>query len=1046
MEKGYEQFYKAQNLMEEILRKDLIGPVKEDEELEELPSSCYIMGKVYPISDSNEYDCLKECDSDLCELGLEEKTSLNQRYGTLPTSMGITFVVKQITQKLHLHVSYARYIKIPSKNVRKEVSSKEKYAWKRVPVKYTDDIDVVSLNWKSSKEILLSENVFVYIYCNYVLKTGEKVITVTLVNRQKSAKTIIDNQEMILFQARIFIESTNQGFPFSNIDLRRDVGQDDELVTMELLYYEKTAYAQGHNCSVTWRQDDERQWVATEYLPVYTMCQMMPGMEQECAKAFSMKRLAQGEVQVLDELDKFNDRYFEWINAQEKKLLERPYKYHVVGRKNLDKCRKVNTLIKCTIAELRKSYQINGAAWKAFCYANEAMLMQRTQTMIIKGERPDVDNIYWYPFQLAFILCEIYSFVEPDSDERKKVDLLWFPTGGGKTEAYLGIAAFVIFLRRLNNQQADGVTVIMRYTLRLLTMQQFERASTLIIACEILRQRYNLGETEISIGLWVGDQTIPNSIKDAKKNFDDNSTNGNPRQIRNCPWCGHKILEKSYEFDDTAVKMKIRCPNEKCPTHNFTSGLPIYLIDESIYRYLPTFLVATVDKFAQLPKNDKVYRLFGNNDMEKMPPELIIQDELHLLTGPLGTIVGLYEAAITEFCSNKDIPVKIISSTATVRNAGQQIKSLYGREFNQFPPQGISADDSFFAVISHKEQKPARTYYGVMAQGTSNATAHARVNSAILFATRYLVGHGFSDYVVDNYWTLLNYFNSKRELGGTLLRAQDEFQNLFQYLSKTKFAYLYPLEKRIADMKHDAVVEISANLQSTDIPRMLEKLERTWNPQIPEDAISFALATNMISVGMDISRLGTMIMMGQPKTNAEYIQATSRVGRKYPGSVITVYNGSRTRDKSHYEQFINYHQQCYRYVEASSLTPFSERAMDRGLQALLVAYVRFYLPSMRSDSSAWKVINDGNADKVRIIIKKLLSYVKIVDNLELEGVKARLEDLLEIWLQRAVNHDLCYLHGKNNLIAKDTDIANDFRMMNSMRNVEEYCKVFIRGE
>ena len=247
-------------------------------------------------------------------------------------------------------------------------------------------------------------------------------------------------------------------------------------------------------------------------------------------------------------------------------------------------------------------------------------------------------------------------------------------------------------------------------------------------------------------------------------------------------------------------------------------------------------------------------------------------------------------------------------------------------------------------------------------------------------------------------------------------------------------------------MKHDAVVEISANLQSTDIPRMLEKLERTWNPQIPEDAISFALATNMISVGMDISRLGTMIMMGQPKTNAEYIQATSRVGRKYPGSVITVYNGSRTRDKSHYEQFINYHQQCYRYVEASSLTPFSERTMDRGLQALLVAYVRFYLSSMRSDSSAWKVINDGNADKVRIIIKKLLSYVKIVDNLELEGVKARLEDLLEIWLQRAVNHDLCYLHGKNNLIAKDTDIANDFRMMNSMRNVEEYCKVFIRGE
>lgn len=1056
MENKFEEFYQAQSVVEDIIRRDLIGPVEENEILEELPSQYYIMGKLYPQRQNQE---LEEETSEKVDKDTEAGEALSPKpeNNFNQSSMGITFVLKPDIEEVQVRIQYSQYAPI----IEADTKGKDIIQWQRCPYQSIECINTAELAKGQHCTYNLADNILLHVFCNYILSSGNKIITISLLNNHKSAQKMVDDQDRIIFQTSLRISGEAGEDIFEDIDLSKETGQGDELRGLELLYYNQHNYAQGHGCSVAWDMEHTvPQWVATEFLPTYQLRQMMPRPFDTSdysgkASPFNMKRLAEADADILAELAKFNQEYGSWIKENEKKLHSYPAKFQDIGQKNLAKCREVYELIAKTLEALKKAQKEDSIIWKAFRYANEAMYMQRMQVLGNKGIEADAAKINWYPFQLAFFLCEIYSFIEPNSAERRRVDLLWFPTGGGKTEAYLGIAAFVIFLRRLKDSSADGVTVIMRYTLRLLTMQQFERATAMIIACEILRQKYQIGGEAITIGLWVGDKMVPNSLDTANKILREGKKgdDGDPCQIKKCPWCGNPIKDKDYSIDMAARRMTISCTNEACPVHGFDHGLPVHLVDDTIYEHLPTFLVATVDKFAQLPRDNRCHAIFGRIPPEddKLPPELIIQDEMHLLTGPLGTMVGLYESAVTEFCNNNNgnIPVKIISSTATIRNAQAQIKSLYGRDYAQFPPQGIDAEDSYFAVISGRGDRPARTYYGIMGQGTTGVNTHIRANSALLYATRYLAScsQEFSDQVVDNYWTLLNYFNALRELGASLLQIQDEVQKRFAYLAENKFAKRYPLDKAYKKMHHNIIKEVSSKLNNAEIPDALAKMERPWRREEPRDAMSFVLATNMISVGMDIGRMGIMVMTGQPKTNAEYIQATSRVGRTNPGGVFTVYNGMRSRDKSHYEQFVRYHKQLYRYVEASSLTPFSERAMDRGLQALLVAYARFYIEDMAPENTASAIIEGDNLAKVRAIAAHIVEYIRRVDAEEAESAAKRLEALIEYWLDRADNKDLCYKtkgKGHNTLIGSDIDLENEFRMMNSMRSVEEACAVYYK--
>lgn len=1054
----FDEYYKARNTVEEILFKDFIGPVYDDEVIAENPAQYYIMGKLYPQSEETEILDLArnpflESENDSYDTGLSLSNVIN------PSSAGITFTVKQEAKKIKIKAAYAWYEAVlfadaAEKGINTEKwdnledKQKPKYLWKRNQFEYFGEVLLKKIS--GSKVIELEHGVQLFIYNNRIFDNGKMVLTVTLINRNSAGKDRNEVTEKTVFQAEINVISPADQAVFTDVGRQIDIGIDPEIQELDLLYRNNHFYAQGHGCSVEWDLNNpEPLWVKSAYFPSYNLLQMKAATFNDIP-VFGMKFLSEGDGQeIIALLKKFMIRYSEWINGiceKEKEL--KPREKTAAGR-NIKKCQGTLKQIEMTIDELEKSCKGDQVVWRAFQLANEAMFMQRVQSISKNKVKYEPGKILWYPFQLAYILHEIISFIKPESDARKKVDLLWFPTGGGKTEAYLGIAAFCIFLRRLRNNENAGVSVIMRYTLRLLTLQQFERASVMICACELLRRKYEFGGDEISIGLWVGGKLTPNKISDAKKNLKKHKQGNfredeesNPCQIKICPWCGASITPDDYEVDTNLKRMIIRCPNDECEISRLSDGLPVHLIDEAIYRHVPAFIVATVDKFAQLPLKIEPLALFGLESSNE-PPELIIQDELHLISGPLGTMTGIYEAAITKLCEKNEIPIKILASTATIRNAENQIKALYGRSFTQFPPQGINIEDSFFAQLSGENDRPARKYLGVMGIGTTATTTLIRVEAAMLFATRYLEVLKYNEKVIDNFWSITGYFNSLRELGSASTQITDDVQSRYRYLCETKFSQLFPGIN--TNVRHDNIVELTSRMNNTEITKVIQiGMKREYTKKNSIDSYSFILASNMISVGVDVGRLGGMIVVGQPKTNAEYIQATSRVGRENPGLVVTVYNSTRSRDRSHYEQFMRYHSGMYRYVEATSLTPFSDRARDRGLHALFVILCRYLVDDLKENSEA---INfDADSPEVQKIRKIIMDYVAVVDKSELKNVERELAEIMEVWEDRAVGELDYYNYEKSQEKKKllRQDIEEDrFRTMNSMRSVEGQAGIYL---
>jgi hypothetical protein len=575
----------------------------------------------------------------------------------------------------------------------------------------------------------------------------------------------------------------------------------------------------------------------------------------------------------------------------------------------------------------------------------------------------------------------------------------------------------------------------------------------LIMACELLRREHEINGSDFSIGLWVGNKLTPNSLKTAKTNIHklqnksmDEKEDENPCQIKICPWCGKPLIPRNYSVIEEEYRMIITCPNNDCDFHLHPGGLPLHIIDEAIYHHLPSFIVATIDKFAQIPLSDKPAALFGISNNKK-PPELIIQDELHLISGPLGTMTGIYEVAVTNFCEYNNVPAKIIASTATIKNADRQIMSLYGRQYTQFPPQGITINDSFFAVIAKDTESPSRKYSGVLGIGTTATTAMIRVNAALLFATRFLEKTDLPERVIDNYWTIIGYFNSLRELGGASTQIVDDVQSRFSYLAKTKFSAQYP---GVEDQKYDHKEELTSRMNNTEISEIIQdRLKRPYKRDNHTDTYDFIIASNMISVGIDIDRLGLMVVAGQPKTNSEYIQTTSRIGRQNPGLVITVFNGSRSRDRSHYEQFLKYHSALYRFVEATSITPFSDRARDRGLHALFVAFCRYKIENLIRNNQAGSFREDNR--KVKEIINHIVSYAEKTDKLtDSSELRNELKEIASEWEFRTTG-GLIYknlnFHRKSmeKELLKNDISADKFRTMNSLRNVDPESGVYILG-
>lgn len=1042
----YTKYYEARNIVLEVMSKDLLGPIASEEIIcEERPLEYYILGKLYPSENDLDISLQQSSSEDCGELDDESGISLDNCKN--PSSFGITFALNANAKTFDIYPEAAKYVLIPfeeAKNVlgfEDDKYKKDANFWKRTQLEINSiKVDIQELLVGKVKRISIDGNLVLNVLLHKVYDDGTKTVTVTMINTNPGTKEYVQECLRAYFQPSIKITSE---YKEAFVDVRRNVhlSKNPEIKELNMLYSDVFDYASGHGCAVNWEiENGNVESLYTLFLPKYEVRQMKPSAKFK-GDIVKMKYLATASKdEIKFGLCELINAYEAWIEELKCKSTQLFDVHKEAARLNIDKCINTKDTLKKSVEALNDPNVL-----KAFRLANKAMFLQRKQGLINTGKYTTDEEIRWYPFQLAFFLQEIISFADEQGAERKKVDLLWFPTGGGKTEAYLGIAAFAIFLRRLRyGNKGDGVTVLMRYTLRLLSFQQFERASALICACEMIRKEENIPGGEIGIGLWAGQALTPNTIEAAEKILrgeeDKDNTESNPAQIEKCPWCGAPIPKDNYYCDKTSSRMHIKCSRESC---EFSKGLPIYLIDEEIYQYTPTFIVSTVDKFAQIALNQQCSVLFGNDG--KTPPELIIQDELHLISGPLGTIAGVYEAAIHKLCEKDGVYPKIVASTATIRSAKEQIKSLYASEYTQFPPQGISINDSFFAELASITDKPSRMYLGCMAIGTSPTTMMVRTMGSLLFATRYLTELGYDDKIIDSFWTITGYFNTLRELGGAIVRVIDDIQDRFNYLRNTKFLKEYPL--KISRKRFDIYKELTSREKSENIGNIIQnELKREYKSDGKgEEPYDFLLSSNMISVGVDVGRLGTMIVVGQPKTTSEYIQATSRVGRETPGLVITTYNQAKSRDRSHYEDFTQYHSSFYKFVEATSVTPFSDRARDRTMQALYVILCRNLIDELKGDKGAVNFSTDiKELDNIR---KYIIDYVSLVDPSEVENVIRDIAEIEKTWVRKADRREKLkyrktkYINQNEALFEPDYMENSRFRVLNTMRSVETSIKV-----
>jgi hypothetical protein len=1026
--------------LEDLLVRQILGPWDGPEELVAEPSvrGRYLVGMLAPRGGSalpEAYD-----DGDLggsdSEDGTPDAPPPKAATAMLPSSIGLTCSVAPDALEISVSAGWGHYARTEIREERfKRSDGSYTRPWKRTPVAVT--LPPIALRQGKVGPIEISpEHPGVMLQGMIRQRLGEWIVTLFLVNGQSEQKRSPDSTWV--FQPRLAIQATDGSAIFRRRPLPGDQ-HDLEDQLMAMLYRREVEFAVGHGVAVQANLahttdghviHDRAVALFTTVIPTYDVPQTTPptpadpGFEQLADLTLDMAELARiPSGAFATYLAPLTDAYAGWIEHQETRL-QAPtpdlQPFVMAGNEAMRRCRTALERIQAGIALLDRDEQ----AAEAFRFANRAMALQRTRSLyaaaVRRGEkrtpndfdRPDDHS--WRAFQLGFLLLNLPALSDPRHPERVMpatdsqtdpaaaiADLLWFPTGGGKTEAYLGLTAFTLAIRRLQGEIGgrsglSGVAVLMRYTLRLLTLQQFQRAATLICACEVIRREDEArwGAEPFRIGLWVGQRSTPNWVSDADEAIKQlrkggMAGGGTPHQLKHCPWCGTPIDPGRNLVAELPEKGRSRvltyCGSlmNHCPFNARQAdgeGLPVMVVDEEIYQRLPALLIATVDKFAQMPWNGRVAALFGQVDRvcerhgfltpdsdhpaqshpqirnsrhgparvlpvpPLRPPDLIIQDELHLISGPLGTLVGLYESAVDQLAGwdldGTRIRPKVVASTATIRRAEQQMHSLFLRHVEIFPPQGLDAGDNFFALQRPTSPDyPGRRYLGICAPGIRHKTALIQSYVALLAAAQQLYEHATHE--ADPYMTLVGYFNALRELAA-MRRAVDDTVS-----TRLKKMRQRGLPERYLDPW--SVTELTSRLSAGEIPDILDRLETPFETnQRPERGkrsreqfpVNVLLATNMISVGVDVGRLGMMVVAGQPKSTAEYIQATSRVGRRHPGLIATVYNWARPRDLSHYERFRHYHATFYQYVEALSVTPFSPRALDRGLSGVLVALTR----------------------------------------------------------------------------------------------------------
>ena len=987
-----------------LARELLLGPREGDETIPSAPADTYLTGILWPAGAP--LGSMEDEENEGAPTNEDGETDAGvPGYRTVrPCSVGLTFAADADAPIVVSLAETARYV--PEEREAPEGRRPARH-WRRVPLGYSYEMAAGGAGTWSTQEFRDADGAQVCdgevrLHIRRRIDGDRQVVTVTLINEAVESDDRL-RDECCLFQTGLEVRALDRegAGAIRARPLAPSAPADEDVQSAALLYRDVVEYAVGHGVAVEWKSSPAAgvDRVATTWLPsakvkgtsavAHTMLAEFLNNHPEALDAAWLARMDRRE-EITRALDAFVAVYGRWIDETLEGGREGiPGEMRDTADLNLERCRTAFRRMREGVAVLEQ----DDTAWRAFALANAAM--DRQARYGAKGERRG--PLTWRPFQLAYMLLVAPGLVRPDRN-RDCLDLLWFPTGGGKTEAYLALTAFQIFLRRLadaDRRGHGGVDVLMRYTLRLLTVQQFQRAASLICACDAIRREWgDLGEATISLGLYVGGEATPNRADDAvealREEHQGLQPRSTPRQLLDCPVCGSGLPTTSYEAAADGSGIEIRCKEPGCETDG--KPIPVLTVDDHLYASPPSLIIGTIDKFAQLPRRSDLRSLFGLDG--GLRPGLIIQDELHLISGPLGSMAGLYETVIDLVCTDGDVRPKVIGSTATIGQAGRQVRALFDRDVLQFPPAGFEARDSFFAVRADKG--PDRVYLGLSSAGRSPKFALQAATAALLQAGGQRRDAGALAGSLDPFWTVVLYFNSLRELGGAHVLMQDDIPRHMSFLARRMRCQRRDLEAE--------TIELSSRVASRELPEYLNQLGVPLDGDggdpfgpAPPDVV---LASNMISVGVDVSRLGLMLVNGQPKSTAEYIQASSRVGRGLPGLVVTLYNCGRPRDVSHFEHFLVYHGALYRSVEATSVTPWAPRARDKALHAVVAAAVRHLVADMEDDEAAREF--DASDPAVQAVLAAIGRRARSASRgIEGDESEADLEGIVRRWGERS---------------------------------------------
>ena len=1060
----------------------------------------------------------------------------------IPASMGLRFQVPADLDALNVHVSWGTYEPTGAGAATGQASADTGTRYQRVPHAHSLRLTPAALTPGCTEDRILNGDVTLRIDSHLDEPAGRYLIELALCNDRTTPRRI--PTEAWMFQTRIDVDASGRAvfLPVHDPTLPPTPGSGpqpepgSEEARLDLQYRDRLEFAVGRTCSADWSlppapTGDEvprravqvrTTWIPTVETP-QTAAADVPGALLDMRALVAAAAAPNGSDALRDALEPIVSAYSTWLDEQAAAAADLPDHLRDTAEEALAEARQVRTQLAEGLSHLTADTPDGAEARRCFAFMNQVMADQRVHSQIAaaraadpalsveeaeasvlegKGSHPH----HWRVFQLAFILMQLPALADPAAERRSgalaTVELLFFPTGGGKTEAYLGLAAYAFAIRRRQGllETPDGpidgragVTVLMRYTLRLLTSQQFQRATTLVCAAELARRQdpATWGSEPFRIGLWVGTAVSPKRVSEAAEELQRlrNHPSGgaghrfSALQLGHCPWCGLRLTPNDVTVSDVAQmaeRVVVRCPDPygECPFSegdgNVPDGLPVLTTDEEIYRLAPAFVIATVDKLARLAREGHAATLFGHvarrcgrhgyvplldhrnssdyagctladNGRHRAkgslpettvrpvtrlrPPDLIIQDELHLITGALGTTVGLFETAVDTMCAwtapdGRPAAPLLVASSATVRKVSDQVRLLYGRDVTIFPPQVLDASDTFFSrAVPIDAARPGRLYVGLSTTGVRLTAAEIQTTQTLMAGAQLLLDRVGAP--ADPYMTLVGYFSATRELAGMARYVQDDIQT---GLAKPGRDSRLP-RRRGTGFSALRLGELTSRVSSADITATLDRMGLTFDPDVDSTAAKDAamaasragksvqrreaaakpydvvLATSMLQVGVDVPRLGLMLVVGQPKNTAEYIQATSRVGRdaNRPGLVVTLGNWARPRDLAHYEQFRHFHETFYARVEPLSVTPFSVTAVDRGLDGALVAAARVTQAGTREGLNPEH--DAGNASTQRETLTKLASA--LTDRVTAAGgedaaryTASRLEARLSEWRRR----------------------------------------------